>query len=71
MFERIRLFGCGEQFDLGYQLHATNYKTRVLNIQDQMVVDYIRAFWAVVGFLWHSLILAKERGCGIHADSTR
>ena len=29
---------------------------------DQMVVDYIRAVWAVVGFLWHRPIFAKERG---------
>jgi hypothetical protein len=33
--------------------------------------DYMRAVWTVVGFLWHRPIFAKERGCGIYADSTR
>jgi hypothetical protein len=29
---------------------------------NQMVIDYIRAVWAMVDFVWHRPILAKERG---------
>ena len=29
---------------------------------DQMVVDYMCAVWAMVGFAWHRTILAKEGG---------
>ena len=29
---------------------------------DQVIVDYLRAVWAVVGFVWHTTILAKDGG---------
>ncbi|HEY9152052.1 MAG TPA: hypothetical protein VIN60_04135 [Anaerolineales bacterium] len=29
---------------------------------NQVVVDYMRTMWALVGFVWHRTILAKEGG---------